>query len=127
MEKNALSGAQLEIMQIIWKNGGSMMFSELSGELDRRGKSWKTNTVLTFLSRLTERGMLTVKKQGRLNQYVARVSESQYLEEQTRSFIDTVYGGSARHLVSALLGQDYLSGSDYAELKAFWEGEKKDE
>lgn len=127
MEKNALSGAQLEIMQIIWKNGGSIMFSELSGELDRREKHWKTNTILTFLSRLAERGMLTVKKQGRLNEYVAVMSESQYLAEQTRSFIDNVYGGSAKHLVSALLGQDYLSGNDYAELKAFWEGEQKNE
>lgn len=127
MEKNALSGAQLEIMQIIWKNGGSIMFSELSGELDRREKNWKTNTILTFLSRLAERGILTVKKQGRLNEYVAVMSESQYLAEQTRSFIDNVYGGSAKHLVSALLGQDYLSGNDYAELKAFWEGEQKNE
>lgn len=127
MEKNTLSGAQLEIMQIIWKNGGSIMFSELSGELDRREKNWKTNTILTFLSRLAERGMLTVKKQGRLNEYVAVMSESQYLAEQTRSFIDNVYGGSAKHLVSALLGQDYLSGNDYAELKAFWEGEQKNE
>lgn len=127
MEKNTLSGAQLEIMQIIWKNGGSIMFSELSGELDRREKNWKTNTILTFLSRLAERGMLTVKKQGRLNEYVAVMSESQYLAEQTRSFIDNVYGGSAKHLVSALLGQDYLSGNDYAELKAFWEGKQKNE
>lgn len=122
MEKNTrLSGAQLEIMRLIWQKGGSVMFSELSAELERRRKSWKTNTVLTFLARLAERGMVVVKKQGRLNEYVALISEEEYLAQQTRSFIDEVYGGSAKHLVSALM-EEYLSGDDYAELKAYWEG-----
>lgn len=121
MEKNLqLSEAQLEIMQIIWRSGGAVMFSELAAELDRRRKSWKTNTILTFLSRLAERGMLAVRKQGRLNEYVALVSENEYLEAQTKSFINSVYGGSAKHLVTALLQQDYLSSDDYQELKAFW-------
>lgn len=127
MEKGTrLSGAQLEIMRLIWEQGGSVMFSELSAELERQRKNWKTNTVLTFLARLTERGMVAVRKKGRLNEYVALVSEEEYLAEQTRSFINDVYGGSAKHLVSTLL-EDYLSTDDYTDLKAYWEGGAQDE
>lgn len=125
MDKNPqLSDAQLDIMRIIWQNGGSIMFAELSEALNNQGKIWKTNTVLTFLARLAERGMVEVRKHGRLNEYVALLSEGEYLSAQTRSFVEHVYGGNAKHLVSALLGQNYLSGDDYEELKRFWNGGK---
>jgi len=34
-----------------------------------------------------------------------------------------VFGGDTRHLISALVKQDYLTKEDYDELKAFWEKE----
>lgn len=116
-----LSDAQMEIMQIIWSRGGTMMFSELSQALSEKEKEWKTNTILTFLSRLTERGILTVRKKGRLNEYAALVTEAEYLEAQARNFVDTVYGGDAKDLVAALLKQKCLSQEDYEALKGYWE------
>lgn len=119
---DALPDAQLEIMQMIWSHNGEMMFSELWDVLSTREKSWKTNTVLTFLARLTERGMLRVTKQGRLNRYTALVTEPQYLEAQTKSFVDKVCGGDVKHLLTALLKQDYLTEDDCKELEEYWNG-----
>ena len=60
MEKGtSLPDTQLEVMQVIWDKGGTIMFGELSEELEDRGREWKPNTVLTLLSRLAERGMIT--------------------------------------------------------------------
>lgn len=67
--ETALPEAQLEVMEVIWDRGGSVMFADLSSELEARGKEWKANTILTLLARLAERGMVSVCKRGRLNEY----------------------------------------------------------
>jgi len=120
-----ISDSELEIMRIIWSNKGSALFADITTKINEQDKSWKTNTVLTFLSRLVEKDMLMVKKRGRLNEYIALVSESEYTTEQTKSFLDKVFSGNAKTLVSSLLQQDYLTSDDFAELNKFWNGGEK--
>lgn len=125
-KETMLPEAQLEVMQVIWEKGGTVMFADLSEALNSKGKNWKPNTVLTLLARLADRGMLAVRKCGRLNEYAACVSREEYQQAQARSFVDHVFGGDAKHLISALVSQDYLTEQDYSELQEFWErgGEK---
>lgn len=118
-----LPDAQLEVMEVIWDKGQSVMFAELEQELEARGKEWKPNTVLTLLSRLSDRGLLLVRKRGRLNEYVPRVTREEYQQMQACTLVDRVFGGDARHLISALVKQEYLTLEDYQELKEFWEKE----
>lgn len=120
-KETALPEAQLTIMQVIWDKGGTVMFAELAEALTACGKAWKTNTILTLLSRLTNRGMLAVCKRGRLNEYVAQISQEAYQQMQARTLVDRVFDGDAKHLISALVQQDYLTEQDYEELKGFWE------
>ena len=89
-----ISESELVLMKIIWKNGGA----------DKN--EWKNNTVLTLLSRLGEKKFLKVKKIGRKNEYVATITEAEYQTMQTHSFLDKVYGGNVKNLVSTLLRQD---------------------
>jgi BlaI family penicillinase repressor len=117
-----ISESELEIMRIIWSNKGSALFAHITAELDEKEKEWKTNTVLTFLSRLVEKEMLGIKKRGRLNEYISLYSESEYMAAQTKTFLDKVYRGNARNLVSSLLEQDCLTSDDFEELKKFWNG-----
>lgn len=107
-------------MRVIWSRGGRARFAQAMEALAGQGKDWKANTVLTFLSRLVEKEMLAVEKNGRLNVYVALLREEDYADQQTRSFLDKVYGGNAGRLVSSLLKQDCLTAEDLDELKAFW-------
>lgn len=124
MEKEtSLPESQMEVMEVIWEKGGRVMFGDLSEELAARGKAWKANTILTLLSRLAERGMLTVCKRGRLNEYTALVSQEDYRETQAKLLVDRVFGGDTKHLISALVKQEYLSEDDYNELREFWEKE----
>ena len=109
MEKEiSLHEAQMEVMEVIWDKGGRAMFGVLGEELAARGKSWKPNTILTLLSRLAENGMLTVRKQGRLNEYVSLVSREEYRQTQARLLVDRVFGGDTKHLISALVSHEYL-------------------
>lgn len=116
-----VSESELEIMQVLWKHDGRMMLSPMMETLETQGKKWKTNTVLTFLSRLSEKGMIRTEKEGRLNHYVALCTEEDYLDGLTLSFVNDVYGGDAKGLVAALLKQDSLSSQDMEELRTFWE------
>ncbi|MDE7268283.1 MAG: BlaI/MecI/CopY family transcriptional regulator, partial [Lachnospiraceae bacterium] len=54
------------------------------------------------------------------NEYVAVVTEQEYQTMQTHSFLDKVYGGDVKHLVSALLQQDMLSADELKEIERFW-------
>ena len=83
-----LSEAQQEIMQEIWAAGRPITCEELRQRLAGE-REWKTTTVLTFLSRLVEKGMLTVTKRGRTNLYAARMTQEEYRGEEARAFSQT--------------------------------------
>jgi len=122
----AISDTELEIMRVIWNEGGQMFLAPLMEKLEGMGKQWKTNTVLTFLARLVEKGMLEIVKQGRLNEYKALCTENEYNESLTQSFLGKVFKGDAKSLVASLIKQDCLSADDIAELQEFWKKERAD-
>lgn len=120
-----VSDSELELMKIIWANNGTALYAGITEELEKKGKDWKKNTILVLLSRLVEKGLLSTNKIGRRNEYVALVKEDEYLTAQTKTFLDKMYEGSAKGLISTLLQQDFLSSDDVEKLKNFWDGEKK--
>lgn len=115
-----ISESELVLMKIIWKNGGAALYALIMEELAKEKNEWKNNTVLTLLSRLVEKKFLKIKKIGRRNEYVAVVTEAQYQTMQTHSFLDRVYEGNVKNLVSTLLRQDILSPDELREIEAFW-------
>ena len=50
-----ISESELVLMKIIWKNGGTALYSYIMEELEKDSNEWKKNTVLTLLSRLIEK------------------------------------------------------------------------
>lgn len=120
-----ISESELILMRIIWKNGGAALYSLIMEELEKDKNEWKNNTVLTLLSRLVEKKFLKVKKIGRRNEYVATVSEAEYQTVQTHGFLEKVYGGNVKNLVSTLLRQDILTADELREIESFWRKENE--
>ncbi len=120
-----ISESELVLMKIIWKNGGAALYSLIMEELEQDRNAWKNNTVLTLLSRLVEKKFLKVKKIGRRNEYIAVVTQAEYQTMQTHSFLDKVYGGNVKNLVSTLLRQDILSTDELKEIESFWRKENE--
>ena len=54
---------------------------------------------------------------------MATVTEAEYQTMQTRGFLDKVYGGNVKNLVSTLLRQDILSADELKEIEIFWRKE----
>ena len=56
---------------------------------------------------------------------MATVTEAEYQTMQTHSFLDKVYGGNVKNLVSTLLRQDILSADELKEIESFWRKENE--
>ncbi len=116
-----ISDSELELMKIIWAEGGTALYAVIMDRLAAAGKPWQKNTVITLLSRLVDKGLLKTSKIGRRNQYTAIVSEAEYQTAQTRTLLNKLYQGEAKDLVAALIQGKLLSAQDYEDLRRFWE------
>lgn len=121
-----ISDYELELMKIIWANGGTALYAEIVKALEDKGTLWTKNTIITLLSRLTNKGFLKTSKTGFRNQYIATVLETDYQETQTKTLIDKLYEGNAKGLVSTLIQKDLLSPDDYEDLRKHWKGGERD-
>ena len=121
MNAPQISDSELELMHIIWSAGGTVLYAQIMEALGKAGRSWQKNTVITLLSRLVDKGFLTVRKLGRRNEYAAAVSQAEYQAVQTQALVNKLYAGSATGLVAALIRQEAISPGDYEELRRFWE------
>lgn len=122
---NQVSDSELELLKIIWANGGTALYAHIMEELLKAGRTWQKNTVITLLSRLVEKGILKTRKIGRKNEYTAIVSEEDYQTAQAQTLIDKFYDGNAKGLISTLVKREILSAKDYEDLQQFWEKEGK--
>ena len=117
-----VSDFELELMKTIWGNGGTALYAEIAEALEKKVTPATKNTIISLLSRLIEKGFLKTNKIGRRNRYTALVSEADYRAAQTETFLDKIYEGSAKDLISTLIQKEMISPDDYENLKKHWEG-----
>jgi len=110
-----ISDSELVLMRIIWRNGGIALFAEIIDALEQRKAGWKSNTVLTLLSRLVDKGFLSISKIGRRNEYRTLISEAEYRTAKTKEFVDKIYKGNVKQFICTLQG--LMSAEEQEELK----------
>ena len=115
-----ISDSELELMRIVWARGGTALYAHIMEDLEKAGRTWQKNTVITLQSRLVEKGLLRTSKLGRRNQYTALATEADYQAAQAQTLLNKLYEGSAKGLVSTLIERELLSAADYEELRSFW-------
>ena len=121
-----LSDAELEIMKVVWGNPEEVtLLPFIMDGLAARGKPCQKNTLIVLLSRLMNKGFLRAKKIGRRNEYTTLVSETEYQAAQTKNFLNKIYEGNAKGLVSNLILGDLLTDEEYEELKGLLEKGKE--
>ncbi|OPJ65335.1 BlaI/MecI/CopY family transcriptional regulator [Clostridium chromiireducens] len=116
MKLGKISDAEMEIMKIIWKKNEQITTAEILEELPKEN-SWKVTTIMTLISRLTEKGILSVTKVGKLNNYFPKITEEEYRAIQTDNFLEDMHKGSVRNFMATLFNNKKISNKDIAELK----------
>lgn len=116
MKLGKISEAEMEIMKIIWEKTKQVTTAEILEELPKEN-SWKTTTVMTLISRLTEKGILSVTKVGKLNHYFPEITEEEYKAIQTDNFLEDMHKGSVKNFMATLFNNKKISSKDISELK----------
>jgi BlaI family penicillinase repressor len=96
-----LSPAQDEIMAIVWERG-EISASEVRRILSQT-RTIARNTVRTLLERMEEKGWLIHRADGRTFLYAAAQPQQDTIGRKVHNIVETVCGGSAETLVTALL------------------------
>lgn len=110
-----LPDTELEVMQALWASDIPVPRAQLEERLTQT-HPMATTTLLTLLSRLSEKGFVRVDKEGRKSLYAPLVTREDYLAAQSRSFIQKLCGGSLSTFASALCDSG-LSKEELEELR----------
>ena len=110
-----LPDAELEVMQALWACKAPAVRSDVEKILFQTHPMAMT-TLLTLLTRLSERGFIRIEKVGRSSQYTPLVSQEDYLSAQSKRFVDKLCGGSISTFAAALCNSG-LSREELAELR----------
>lgn len=110
-----LPDTELEVMKALWDLGPDTPRLLLEKELS--AFHWASNTVNTYLTRLAEKGFVSVRRDRRGNLYTPLVSREDYLAFDSRSVLSRLYGSSPRNFVAALARQG-LDDRDIQELRS---------
>ncbi len=113
-----LPDSELEIMMIIWDLDKPVTRFEIEERMDAERKLSPT-TILSFLSRLQEKGFLDVQKSGKNNVYLALVDKESYLQAESRSILKRIYQNSAKNFIAALYDGNSLSEEELKELEEY--------
>ena len=95
-----LPEGEREIMQHIWDETPPVERRTIERALGE--KHLAPSTILTYLTRLTEKGFLSVEREGRSNAYTPLISRREYLAAESRDLLDKLYGGSLRSFAVSL-------------------------
>lgn len=113
-----ISEAEAEIMRVVWEHNAPVTYSQIRAILTGQ-KGWESPTVNTLVNRLVKKGILTQDKKE-VYYYTAVISEEEYTQAKTQSFIQKVYGGNVKGLMSALLTYSDITQEDLDELRLQW-------
>ena len=111
-----LPDAELEVMQALWD---CEQFPALRTDIEEilfRTHEMAMTTLLTQLTRLSEKGFVRIEKQGRRSAYTPLVSREEYLAAQSSRFLHKLCGGSLPTFAAALCDSG-LSKEELKELR----------
>jgi predicted transcriptional regulator len=111
-EKDTLTKLELQIMQVIWREGASTVSAVQAGLEQQLAYT----TVQTMLNILERKGKLKRKLQGRAFEYRAVVSEDKATGNAVRDLVDRMFGGSSEELVMSLIKSRQIDAKKIAEL-----------
>lgn len=121
-----ISDMEAQIMKIIWDKGEPVTYREIRERLNEK-TAVGSQSIQTMIKRLVRKKILKQNKQE-VYYYTALVSEADYKKSKTVSFVEKVFDGDTKGLLTALVNYHEITAEDLEELRTYWEkGEDTDE
>ena len=112
--------AELEVLTVLWDLGPATVRQVMS-RLHDRGRRVAYTTVLTFLTRLEQKGFVRSDKSGLAYVYRASVSQARVRRSRLRELVNQLYDGAAGPLVLQLVRSGRFTQEEIEELRKLME------
>ena len=113
-----LTQAEWSVMEVLW-TGARFSLGEVTEALDSV-QGWNRKTVFTYLTRMAEKGMVTIDRSSD-KPYRAALSREACAREERSDLLKRVYGGAAGDLIAAFLKESSISPKEIQRLKKLLE------
>ena len=110
-----LPDSELEVMQAIWSLEAPVARVDIE-EILKDNYPIAMTTLLTLLTRLSEKGFIKIEKVSRSARSYPLVSQQEYLAQQSKNFLQRLCGGNMSTFATALCDSG-ISKEDLAELR----------
>ncbi len=112
METNEISTCERHIMKVIWDSDKDLALQEIMDlSNEEQDKTWKPQTVSTFLARLTKKGFLSTYRKGRYTYYQPAVSKEDFWKAAMREMAEYFAKNNMGELVCTMC-DEMLSPAD---------------
>lgn len=111
-----LGEAELAVLRELWE-GGAQTVRDVMVRLHAQGRRVAYTTVLTFLTRLEQKGYVTSNKSGQAYVYKARLSRQQVTRSRLRTVMEQLFDGAAAPMVLQLMETEKFSPQELASLR----------
>ena len=116
-----LGEAELEVLKVLWDDGPQTV-RQVMNLLHDRGRTVAYTTVLTFLSRLEQKGVVKSDKSELAYIYKPTVSRDGIVKTRLKSFLEQLYDGAAGPLVLQLIREEQFTADEVAQLQQLIDG-----
>ena len=110
-----ISEAEFQVMKIVWEHA-PVSTNQVTEYLTRTTK-WSPKTIQTMLKRLVQKKALTYDKEGRVFIYKPLIGQQDYVNQESRHFLQRCYNGNLVSMMTAFLDMEELSQQEVDELK----------
>ena len=110
-----ISEAEAVVMEVLWRTAPRSS-EEILAELGP-SQGWQEGTVKSLLNRLLRKQAVHAERDGRRYLYTPLLTRGQYVQQQSKSLLDRLFGGRVAPLVAHFSEQRKLSKKDIAELR----------
>lgn len=111
-----ISEREWTVLDALWETDGA----ELGALVDRLrpDTGWSRNTVLTYLTRMEDKGLVRIDKTVSPHRYYPAQDRERCRTQERHSFLDRVYRGRAGDLIAAFLKEERISPEERQRLRA---------
>ena len=114
-----LPDTELEVMQAVWSFDAPVLRKDIEDYMKDSHPMAQT-TLLTLLTRLSEKGFIRIERIGRISHYYPLITEQEYLAAQSNRFFNKLCSGNISLFANALCGSG-LTKEELAELRELLE------
>jgi predicted transcriptional regulator len=110
-----LGEAELEALKVLWSHGPSTV-RQVMDRLHERGRRVAYTTVLTFLSRLEQKGYVQSDKSDVAYVYRARVTRERVTRSRLKALLEQLYDGAAGEMALQLIRDERFTPEEVSAL-----------